>query len=218
MVLQTRRLSVRKPTVSDGDIDFFFKLWNNPEVMTLVGFPNGLDITRDQIKDPISKTDDSEYDKKLLVQIAETGELIGECKLGAPDDGGISMTDVKLLPEFWGCGYGTEIKQGLVDYLFTHTSCKTIRATPNLKNIASQKMQEAVGGEKGWRRYIPLPGENANLHNRCTILRIRGLPGRLGVCKAESVSAIVAFLLTIWLPCMSIACRSDGETGQPVVA
>lgn len=148
MVFQTRRLSVRKPTILDGDIDFFFKLWNNPEVMTLVGFPNGLDITRDQIRDPISKADDSEYDKKLLVRITDTGELIGECKLGTPDDGGVSMTDVKLLPEFWGCGYGTEIKQGLVDYLFTHTSCNTIRATPNQKNIASQKMQKAVGGKR----------------------------------------------------------------------
>jgi len=62
-----------------------------------------------------------------------------------PDDGGISRTDVKLLPEFWGCRYGAEVKQGLVDYLFAHTDCQAIEGTPNIKNHASIKMQEAVG-------------------------------------------------------------------------
>ena len=74
--------------------------------------------------------------------------MIGECKLGPPDDDGVAGTDVKLMPEFWGSRYGAEVKQGLVDYLFTHTDCKIIKATPNKKNIASQKMQEAVGGKR----------------------------------------------------------------------
>jgi RimJ/RimL family protein N-acetyltransferase len=42
--------------------------------------------------------------------------------------------------------YGVEIKQALVDYLFTHTDCSAVEATPNVENKASIKMQEAVGG------------------------------------------------------------------------
>jgi RimJ/RimL family protein N-acetyltransferase len=41
-----------------------------------------------------------------------------------------------------------EIKRGLLDYLFTHTDCDAVQATPNVNNIASIKMQEAVGGER----------------------------------------------------------------------
>jgi RimJ/RimL family protein N-acetyltransferase len=68
--------------------------------------------------------------------------------LGIADDSGVSETDVKLLPQYWGKGYGTEIKRALVDWLFTNTDCRIIRATPNRNNIPSQKMQEAVGGRR----------------------------------------------------------------------
>jgi len=39
-----------------------------------------------------------------------------------------------------------EVKQGLVDYLFTHTDCIAVQAAPKRGNVASIKMQEAVGG------------------------------------------------------------------------
>ena len=78
----------------------------------------------------------------------ESNAPIGECKLGLPNEEGVAHTDVKLLPAFWGKGFGVEIKQGLVDYLFTHTSCNSIEASPNRSNIASQKMQEKVGAKR----------------------------------------------------------------------
>jgi RimJ/RimL family protein N-acetyltransferase len=62
-----------------------------------------------------------------------------------PDEEGVSRTDVKLLPAYWGHKYGVEIKQALVDYLFLHTDCAAVEGTPNVANIASIKMQEAVG-------------------------------------------------------------------------
>lgn len=147
-VFQTERLKIRKARACDSDVEFYYRLWTNPEVMTMVGFPHGLRITQDEIWAMFEKADDSEYNRRLMVEILESGIPIGECKLGLPDQEGVSETDVKLLPEFWGNGYGTEIKRGLVDYLFRHTDCKAVRATPNKMNIASQKMQEAVGGKR----------------------------------------------------------------------
>jgi len=148
IVFQTERLKIRKAMACDADVEFFYRLWTNPEVMTMVGFPQGLRITRDEIRSMFEKAENSEYKRRLLVEIIKTGIPIGECKLGLPDDGGISETDVKLFPEYWGNGYGTEIKRVLVDYLFTHTDCKAVKATPNKNNIASQKMQTAVGGKR----------------------------------------------------------------------
>ena len=84
-------------------------------------------------------------DAKLVVETNDRGIAIGEAKFGTPDSSDESTTDVKLLPEFWGNGYGREIKQGLVDWLFTNTTCQRIKATPNKRNRSSQKMQEAVG-------------------------------------------------------------------------
>ncbi|RKX23729.1 MAG: hypothetical protein DRP45_09800, partial [Candidatus Zixiibacteriota bacterium] len=79
--------------------------------------------------------------------------------LGLPNNEGISETDVKLLPQFWGKSYGSEIKRGLVNYLFTHTNCKGIKATPNKLNIASQKMQESVGAKRVGESIFSFPPE-----------------------------------------------------------
>ena len=73
---------------------------------------------------------------------------MGECEMSRPNQDGIAKTDVKLLPEFWGNKYGVEVKQGLLSHLFKNTDCIAVEATPNINNIASIKMQEAVGGKQ----------------------------------------------------------------------
>lgn len=146
IIFETRRLTVRKASTAEGDINFFVKIWTNPKVMINVGFPTGLKISRKEIYEKIANENDTEFDKTLIVGLKESGGLIGVCKLVLPNEKGISQTDIKLLPQFWGNKYGLEIKRGLIDYLFTHTECIAIEAWPNKDNIASQKMQEAVGG------------------------------------------------------------------------
>ncbi len=148
MIFTTPRLGIRKARPSERDVDLLYRLWTSPEVMKFVGFPHGLRITAEEVKTQLAGQADSEYDVRLLVELNRTGQCIGECKLGRPDRDGVSETDVKLFPEFWGQGYGTEIKRGLVAYLFGNTDCKCIQATPNRANIASQKMQEAVGARR----------------------------------------------------------------------
>jgi len=143
-IFTTPRLAIRRARSEDAA--FLNRLWKNPRVMTNVGFPQGLPITREQIKVQIARQGASVYDKYLIVTLRESGEPIGECKLGSPDLQGISTTDVKLSPEFWGQRYGVEVKQGLLDYLFTHAPVLAVEADPACTNPASIRMQEAVGG------------------------------------------------------------------------
>lgn len=143
-VFATARLVVR--AVREADVGMYYALWTNPRVMTHVGFPQGLRITREEVAAKIGEQGDTEFSRLLVVELKGTGEAIGECKLYLPDEEGVSRTDVKLLPRFWGNKYGAEVKQGLVDYLFRYTDCTAVQADPNINNIASIKMQEAVGG------------------------------------------------------------------------
>jgi len=144
VVFETKRIAVCQATVED--VEIFYRLWTDPQIMSNVDYPNGLPITREDIKYQISEGGTSEFQQLLIVAIKSTGQAIGECKLHWPDPDGIATTDVKLLPEFWGNKYGVEVKRGLLDYLFTHTECLAVDASPNVGNIASIKMQEAVGG------------------------------------------------------------------------
>jgi ribosomal-protein-alanine N-acetyltransferase len=144
-VLETERLVIRRARADDAGM--YYALWTDPQVMTNVGFPRGLPITRQEVLDKIANMESGdEFGVLLVVTLRESGQAIGECKMYRPDEEGISRTDVKLLPRFWGNKYGVEIKRALVDHLFTHTDCDAVEGTPNVENIASIKMQEAVGG------------------------------------------------------------------------
>lgn len=125
--------------------------------MRNVGFPSGLTTNCDEIARQLSEQPPGEFDCVLVVSLraaseptaeGPTGELIGECRLGSPDSAGIARTDIKLLPEHWGKGFGKEIKRALLDYLFTHTPCHEVRATPNKGNTRSIRLQESVGGRQ----------------------------------------------------------------------
>ena len=144
IVFETARLVVRKATLDD--VAHFYALWTNPQVMAHVGFPQGLRVTRTQVENMIRDQGHGAFNGRLLIILNTTGEKVGEAALHAPNKTGIAETEVKLLLQFWGNKYGVEVKQGLVDYLFTHTDCTIVQASPNIKNIASIKMQEAVGG------------------------------------------------------------------------
>ena len=146
MIIQTERLIINKAAASTKDIDMYFRLWNHPQVMVNVGFPDGLGISKEEIHTLLNEWDDKKY-IRCIVKRKHDQILIGECKLGEPDENGVCETDVKLFPEYWGNGYGKEIKRGLVDYLFAHKSkCLAVKADPKKSNIASIKMQEYVGG------------------------------------------------------------------------
>lgn len=144
MVFATDRLVVRLAELRDAAR--FHRLWSDSRVMTNVGFPRGLGTTLEEIQQRLSRLGNDPLDQLLSVVLNENGEWIGECRLGTPDETGTSRTDVKLLPTAWGHRYGIEVKRGLLEYLFTRTGCHRVEAGPNVGNIASIRMQEAVGG------------------------------------------------------------------------
>lgn len=142
VVFETEQLVIRAATVTD--VDLFYDLWANPQVMANVGFPQGMRVTRSELKERLLKQ--GGFERMLVVDLKTTNEAIGECMMHRPNEEGIAEPDVKLLPAFWGHKYGVEVWRGLLAYLFTHTNCVAVQGTPNVDNIASIKMQEAVGG------------------------------------------------------------------------
>jgi RimJ/RimL family protein N-acetyltransferase len=155
IVFASERLVVRTATVQD--VELIYELWTDPRVMANVGFPHGLRITREEIEETLRKPSGSEFERLLVVELKATGQAIGQCHMRAPGEEDIAETDIKLLPAFWGHKYGVEIKRGLVAYLFTHTDCTAVGASPNVANMASIKMQEAVGGVRVGEQVYEFP-------------------------------------------------------------
>lgn len=144
-VFTTARLDVRVATAAD--VALFLALWNDPATMAPVGFPAGLRMSRADILKRLARRPATAPLDTLLVAVERTtGEAVGECFMHRPTDDGIADTDIKLLPAFRGRGFGTEIKRGLVRYLFNNTAAIAVQATPNMTNAGSIRMQEKIGG------------------------------------------------------------------------
>jgi len=156
-VFETDRLLIR--TAEESDADLLYDLWKDPRVMRNVGFPEGLPITREQVVDQIRREPDADYEQCLIVVRREDGARLGQCLLHRPNEEGIAGTDVKLSPDFWGHRYGVEVKQGLVDYHFTHSDCEAVEGGPNVRNVASIRMQESVGGVRVDEGFYEFPAD-----------------------------------------------------------
>ena len=154
VIFETERLRVRVATADDAPL--IHELWTSPEVMRNVGYPEGLAVTLDDIRERIVR--DADVLDALLVVETKDGLPIGQCLARRPNQEGVAETDIKLLPSHWGRRYGIEVKQGLVDYLFTHTDCLVVEATPNVGNTASIRMQAAVGGIRVGEGMFESPG------------------------------------------------------------
>jgi ribosomal-protein-alanine N-acetyltransferase len=146
IIFSTKRLQARLAAPSDAGL--IYRLWTDPRVMTFVGFPHGIKVTREEIRKGIIERGEDQFRQLLVIELLESRQAIGHCQLGVVDEAGIVEPDVKLLPEFWGLGYGREVFQAMVDYLFAHTDCIAVATTPNRENLASIKMVEAAGGVK----------------------------------------------------------------------
>lgn len=173
MIFRTARLVVRNATDSQTDISVFQKIWADKKIMKNVGFPEGIHLSDEEIRQKILSDKKEPFDSMLLAQFADSGEIIGECRMGSPDKEGISDTDIKLLPDFQGMGLGTELKLALADFIFRNSECKGIRATPNVNNAASIRMQEKAGAEfitEGSFNFPALKHKTCEVHYKIYIL------------------------------------------------
>jgi len=138
---ETQRLIVRAATSDDAS--FIVSLWSDPRVMRHVGFPRGIPTAAEDVPRRIERG--KGLDALLVARLRASGEPIGQCMLGTPDSFGVCEPDIKLHPSFWGRGYGRELWAALIDQLFRHSACATVRGTPNIVNTASIRMQESAG-------------------------------------------------------------------------
>jgi len=155
MIFQSKRLKVRKAAASD--VEMYLSLWNNPEVMKNVGFPDGLGTSAEGVRKQIASHDNTEFNQTLVVIEKASGERIGECKIGLPNEKEISCPDFKFLPEYSGKGFGKELFNALCKYTFSNTRAQIIETSPNEKNVASQKIAESAGAKETRRGIYHFP-------------------------------------------------------------
>ena len=162
--------------LKEEDLPFLLKLWRNPEVMryadefpSLRGWSKSEDIETAWKKYEERRAElGTEYTQMILR--LEDGTRIGESFLAPLREGftfgrwekpaGVSgvMGDIKLIPNYWGQGLGTEGMRQVVKWVFTHTSCELFVVPPHRHNPAAERVYEKAGfvlwtGMRSWRNH-----------------------------------------------------------------
>lgn len=88
-------------------------------------------------------------------------KFIGRWKI--PENKTCLVGDIKLLPQYWGKGLGTQGMRQVVKFVFTNTDCEIFVVPPHEDNPAAQRVYEKAGfvlitGKKGgymmWARHL----------------------------------------------------------------
>ena len=162
--------------LKEENMPFLFKLWLVPEVMRyadefpgLRGWSKSEDIEAAWQKYEARRAElGAEYTQLILW--FEDGTRIGESFFAPLGEGftfgrwkkpeGVSsvMGDIKLRPQCWGRGLGTEGMRQVVKWVFTHTSCELFAVPPHRHNPAAERVYGKAGfvlfkGMRSWRNH-----------------------------------------------------------------
>jgi RimJ/RimL family protein N-acetyltransferase len=158
------------------DLPFLFDLWHIPEVMRYADeFPrlrgwsksDGINYAWLRYQEKCGESG-KEYTQLILRLEEDTpiGEsFFASLKEGAtfgkwqkPDGVICIMGDIKLLPQYWGQGMGTDGMRQVVRYAFSETACELFVVPPHRKNPATYRVYEKAGfvlftGMRSWRNH-----------------------------------------------------------------
>jgi RimJ/RimL family protein N-acetyltransferase len=137
-----RCIDIRETT--EEDLNHIVELWNSGDVMFYVGFPNGLGVSKDALRENwLPKV--NQNDKKRHYSIyEETLGYCGECYYSVEEDG-TGILDIKLLPKARGKGIGYQGLKFAIDHAFNNGKAKKVVVDPHKKNLKAISLYEKLG-------------------------------------------------------------------------
>ena len=145
IILESKRLYLKEFT--DNDIDDYFRLNSDPDVMKCIGREPETDIN--VIKENIKKIRKYYLNNPGFGVWAsykkQSNEFIGFFELAHLDNTEEIEVGYRLLKGYWDQGFATEMTKVLIDYGFNKMGLEQIAGITHHNNIASQRVLEKAG-------------------------------------------------------------------------
>ncbi len=163
MELQSLRLKLIE--ITWNDLEDIHNLHSIPEVdeFNTLGIPKSIEETREIIRPVIESGNDQprkSYAWKIVIK--ESGTFIGMAGLTLSNDKfRLGEIYYKLMPEYWGKGYATEVSKALIKSGFEYFHLHKVEAGVAVENTRSINVLEKSGmTREGLRRKIlPIRGQ-----------------------------------------------------------
>ncbi len=149
-MLQSERLQYRR--LSEKDLLIFQALYTNPEVMRYA-YMDRLEPgekTEEAFRE-VLKLQQEDVGDQFVAALKDTGEdiaIVDYEVLKKHEQGGICEMGYFILPGYWGCGYGSEMGQAIIDEIFHNRRFHKIVASCNGNNRASENIMKKLGMQK----------------------------------------------------------------------
>lgn len=135
------RILIRQ--VSHDDARYLLKWWNDPAIMTHVGFPTGLDIGKNEVLSLLDEVTDEK--NRLLILDRSSGRPIGEMNFTIAGSGKASV-GIKIGElAYQNKGYGKEAVKLLLDYLSRSRGIAQVSLDVRDDNFRAHRLYESVG-------------------------------------------------------------------------
>jgi len=161
VILKTGRLTLR-PYAAD-DIEAVASYSTRDEFIRFLPLPpQTLESAAEFVRRVVDAQPDAKNDWHFAIQIGETRKLVGAIRIGIREpehrQGDIGYV---IHHDLWGRGYATESLGRILRFGFEELSLERIRATADIRNIASWRVMEKAGmlREGVMRRHRLIRGE-----------------------------------------------------------
>jgi len=162
MEILTERLLLRE--ITWNDLESIHRLHSVPEVdeYNTLGIPKDIDETRELMRPDIEakgKDPQSRYTWRIILK--NSGEFIGITGMTLSNNKfRLGEIYYKLLPEYWGKGYATEVARQLIITGFNTFHLHKVEAGVATENERSIRVLERVGMTREGlrRRILPIRG------------------------------------------------------------
>ena len=172
-MIRTERTILRWFT--EDDLDAYFRLGSDPEVVRYTADPGGGFRDREHALEVMRSAPLADYEKhgfgRMAVELVSTGEVVGFSGLKYLSDFEEVDLGYRFLPEFWGQGLATETARASLDYGFGELDLDEIVAFVLPENTGSVHVLEKLGltrtgsldydGHETWRFAIRNPARRA---------------------------------------------------------
>ncbi len=129
----------------ENDLKYIKDLWNEGEVMKWVGFPNGLDVTIEKVKEWFEKIRNYELAKHFVVYTNEN-TFCGELFYRKDVEHQRAGLDIKFLPNSRGKGLAAESLKLLIEYIFNNeNNINAVWTEPSIDNFSARKLYSKCG-------------------------------------------------------------------------
>ncbi|MBF8267688.1 MAG: acetyltransferase, family [Dehalococcoidia bacterium] len=144
-MIKGERIILREKRLEDAPVDYAWRI--DEELSGLdatpplnMSYPDYLRLFQDELRHPFP------WSKRFAVETLD-GKLIGNC-MYYDIDMARSQTELGIMigdKEYWSQGYGTDIVNTLVNYIFTNTSLKRVYLHTLTWNLRAQSSFQKCG-------------------------------------------------------------------------